>query len=346
MERPNATTEPGCGLSGPLWGWGYGRDCEANRFGVSVRVAAIQATSVWMDRAASVAKAVALIESAAAGGAEVVGLPESFVPGYPWWLELDGVGAASRWVRDRQSWYLHQGVVIDRGDLDPVVDAAKRAGCFVVVGVAERSRSRGSLYCSLVSISPTDGVVGVHRKLRPTTVERLCWADGDGHGLVVHDHRGVGVASLCCFEHWMPLARFALYAAGEQIHVGAWPGGIRLTRDVSTYIAREGRLWVVASGGVFDPDMIPAQFPGRQQLVDVAAAGTVEFGDGGSLIADPTGTIVAAADTGTEEIIYADIEAADLGRARYAFDPAGHYHRPDIFNLNINRARPDIITDS
>ncbi len=302
-----------------------------------MKIAAVQARPVWMNRAATIDKVVASINEAATHGANLVAFPETLVPGYPWWAAFDNVSGLAPWTRARQAIYLDQAVHIAAGHLDAVVQAANQTGCLVMLGVAELSESQSSVYCSLVTIHPDDGIVGVHRKLKPTTAERVCWAEGDGNGLRVHQHGDWRIGGLNCFENWLPLPRFALYSQAEQIHIATWPGGTSLTNDISRFIAREGGVYVVSVGGLFAPDDIPADYPGRDQFAAAHIDGPI--GDGGTLIVAPTGQIIAQAEKHTEQIIYAEADATTIHQARYAVDVSGHYHRPDIFRLEVDRTR-------
>lgn len=303
-----------------------------------LRVAAVQAAPVWMDREASVAKVCRLIERAAQGGAEVVAFSETFVPGYPWWTSSDRLDLkALDVVTARQSVYLRQGVDLARGDLDPVVATARESGCFVALGIAELAATGGSLYCSLALIDPVRGIVGIHRKLKPTYTERVAWADGDAHGLRVHEHAGWRIGGLNCWENWLPLPKFALYSQGEQLHVATWPGGRGITTDASRLVAIEGGVFVVSVSGLFDASLVPDDFPEARALR--ASLEGIALGDGGTMIVDPNGVVLAEAAPHAEEIVYADLDLGVALAARTLRDQGGHYHRPDLFELQIDGRR-------
>ena len=301
-----------------------------------MRVSAVQRAPDYLDRSATLEIVVETIREAADQGSELVAFPEAFVPGYPVWADWTH---ASYFEHPQQqaafAQYLDGAVDVARGDLDPVVAACRQAGVFAYLGVAERSTSGGSIHCSLVAIDPERGVVSVHRKLKPTFGERLLWADGDGHGLVAHRFRDVTVSGLNCWENWMPLARTAMYAQGTQVHVAAWPGSPGASHDVSRFIAREGRVFVVSSGAILHAEHIPERFALRDALL---AEGDT-FSSGGAIIVGPDGTVLAQAEPDVDVVLTADLDLALVREQRHNFDPAGHYSRPDVFDLRIDRRR-------
>ena len=300
-----------------------------------MRIAAVQATPAFLSRSGTIDIVLARLAEAAAHGAEVVAFPETFIPGYPVWGSHSN---SSSWEHPDQqaafARYLDQAVDLSGPEFGQIVNAVKDTGVFVYVGVVERSASRGSVYCSLVAIDPAQGMVSVHRKLKPTFDERMVWADGDGAGLVSHQHQGVHLSGLNCWENWMPLARSAMYAAGTEIHFAVWPGAVGLTQDLTRFMAREGRIFVVSVGGVYSIDDIPEDFPLRDQM---AASGPTYF-NGGTCIAGPDGEWIVEP-VRDEQIVYADLDVAEVRKARQNFDPAGHYSRPDVLRLEVNRNR-------
>jgi nitrilase len=301
-----------------------------------MRVSAVQRAPAYLERSATLGIVVDTIREAASQGSELVAFPETFVPGYPVWTDFTHASHFDHPLqRAAYAQYLDAAVDVGRGDLDPVVLASRDAGVFVYLGIAERSASGGSIYCSLVAIDPEHGVVSVHRKLKPTFGERLVWADGDGHGLVAHRFREVTVSGLNCWENWMPLARTALYAQGTEIHVAAWPGSPGASHDVSRFIAREGRMFVVSSGAVLRARDVPEHFALRDELL---AEGD-RFASGGAIIVGPDGSVLAEAEPDADCLLTADLDLAVVREQRHNFDPTGHYGRPDVFDLTIDRRR-------
>lgn len=310
-----------------------------------MRVALCQIAPVFLDREATLNKAVDALSEAAREGAQLAVFGEVMVPGYPIWIERTGGAAFDDPVQ--KAWharYLANGVDIENGDLEAVQEAARQHNMAVVVGVAERPMERGgnTLYCSCVTIGPTGEVWSVHRKLMPTYEERLAWGVGDGHGLQVHDLHGFRLGSLNCWENWMPLARHALQAQGETLHCAIWPGRLANTQDITRFAAREGRSYVVSVAAPLRLSDLPEDLPGRDTL-GLDPHGWVH--DGGSCVAGPDGEWTLEPVVDTEGILYADLDVQRVREERQNFDPVGHYSRPEVLGLRLDRRRHRVLDD-
>ena len=306
-----------------------------------IRVAAAQVAPVLLDRAATLDRVVARVREAGRAGCRLVAFGESLVPGYPVWLDRTGGARFDDPLQKAiHARYLREAVDVDGGDLDPVREAAREAGTWVVLGVAERAGDRGghSIHCSCVTIDDAGAVASVHRKLVPTYEERLAWAPGDGHGLVVHRLGPFTLGSLNCWENWMPLARAALHAQGEDLHVGIWPGRVANTEDVTRFVAREGRSYVVGASALLRPGDVPADVPGRDELLAGLEEDAV-LHDGGSCIAGPDGAWVVPPQAGVEGLVVAELDPVRVREERQNFDPSGHYARPEVLGLVVDRRR-------
>lgn len=302
-----------------------------------MKIAIAQIAPVFLDRASTTAKVAQSVREAASRGAKLVCFGETLIPAYPLWLcRTDGARFDAPDQKELHSVYLDQSVTIERGDLDPVQRAARESGIAVVLGIAERPSDRGqTIYCSRVFIDEHGAIASVHRKLMPTYEERLSWGVGDGHGLVTHRVGEFTAGALNCWENWIPLARAALYGQGEDLHVALWPGCIRLTREITRFIALESRSFVISASSIIRSRDIPAGVPSRERM-----CGREEmFYDGGSCIAGPDGSWVVEPVVGREELIIADLDHDLVRRERQSFDPAGHYARPDVLRLSVDRRR-------
>jgi predicted amidohydrolase len=314
----------------------------------AVRVAAVQAAPVFLDRDATIEKAVSLIGEAAAGGAGLVAFPETWIPGYPAWI-FGAAGwddAAQKRVFGRLS---ANAVEVPSPAVDVLCRAAKKAGVVVAMGMTERDAraSRGTLYNSILYVSDLGQVLGVHRKLMPTHAERIVWGQGDGSTLHVFETPVGRVGGLACWEHWMPLTRFAMHAKGEQIHVAAWPevGDPELHRFCTRHYAFEGRCFALCvMGARVGPEHLPEGF----ELADAMGA-TDDFVNrepvGGTCVFAPDGTVVADSVAGDETIVYADLDLGRIPEEQAALDVVGHYNRPDVFTLSVDeRPRAPVAT--
>lgn len=311
-------------------------------------VAIVQQPAALLDLAESLRRAEAAITAAAAGGAQLVVFPETWLTGYPAWVfGLAGWNdpAARHWHRQ----LLEQSPVIDltgggEDDVQPIRAAAAKAGVTVVIGLNERSGpSGGSLFNSSLTIAPDGHTANLHRKLTPTHTERIVWAAGDGAGLAVVDVDGAKTGALICWEHFNPLARQALHARGEEIHVAHWPDMADSHQIAARFYALEGRCFVVSAAQIIDTDDVPDDLlqPFRAGIGPDAPESGWLF-NGGSSIAAPDGTWVVPPVFDQTGIVTAELDLGLRYEQSLDLDVAGHYSRPDVLSLNVNRRRPPV----
>jgi nitrilase len=300
------------------------------------RVAVVQHPPVALNRQKTLARGVELLDEAAAGGAKLVSFPETWVPGYPEWVWRLRPGDDYGLSGDIHKRLLENSVDLKAGQLKPMQAAARRLKVTVSIGIHERDGefSRGTLYNSLVLIGPDGEILNRHRKLVPTNPERMVWGEGDGTGLRVSDTPSGRVGGLICWENYMPLARFAIFAQGCEIYIApTWDEGDTWLSTMR-HIAAEGRCWVLGNGSSMRGKDIPKDFPERSRLFPDLEAW---FNPGDSVIVDPRGVVVAGPLHEKHGILYADCDPARAAAAKRTLDVAGHYGRPDVFRLEVNR---------
>lgn len=302
-------------------------------------VALAQIAPAWLDRQKTTDKIVHWIDKAGRESADLVCFGEALLPGYPFWVErTDGARFESEVQKALYAHYASQSIVVERGDLEPVQAACRTHGIACYVGTMERAADRGghSLYCSMVYVDATGEIRSVHRKLVPTYEERLVWAMGDGHGLRTHSLGPFTVGGLNCWENWLPLARAALYGQGEDLHVAIWPGNRRNTEDITRFVARESRSFVVSVSGLMRKADIGNDLPHGDLLV---ATADDLMADGGSCVAGPDGEWLLEPVTGEEQLSIVELDQTRVLEERQNLDVAGHYSRPDVTRLMLDRQR-------
>ncbi|MDX1284780.1 MAG: nitrilase-related carbon-nitrogen hydrolase, partial [Draconibacterium sp.] len=219
---------------------------------------------------------------------------------------------------------------------------AKQKKIAVVLGTVERAADRGghSMYCTLVYIGNDGEIKHTHRKLMPTYDERLVWSIGDGHGLQVQKLKNFTVGALNCWENWMPLSRAALYGQGEDLHIAIWPGSVRNTNDITRFIAKEARSFVISVSGLMRNSDITESIPHSDLIKENSEENLT---DGGSCVSGPDGQWVLPPQVGVEGVFTAELDYARVREERHNFDPVGHYSRPDVTQLTVNRERNSIV---
>jgi nitrilase len=302
-----------------------------------ISVAIIQRAPVFMDLAASVAKAVTLTEEAAREGARLVTFGETWLPGYPAWLDYCGdVGLWDHAPTKAVFARLRQNSILVPGkETKLLAELAADHQLTLVIGVNERVETgpgNGTLYNSLLTLTPGGALANHHRKLVPTHTERLIWGQGDGRGLESIATPAGRVGGLICWEHWMPLAGQALHLAGEQIHVALWPTVHEMHQIASRHYAFEARCFVLAVGLVMRVKDLPAELGPLSHLATKPESFLLR---GGSAIIAPNGRYVVEPCYDQERTITAELDLTAVDEERMTLDVSGHYSRPDIFDFQV-----------
>jgi nitrilase len=299
------------------------------------RVAVVQRPPVFLDREATLNVASAAIGEAAHGGARLIVFPEAFVPGYPAWMWRLRPGSDMSLTEKLHAQLRANAISLAGNDLTPLTEAAKEHEVTVVCGIHERDAqySGGTLYNTVVVIGPDGTLLNRHRKLMPTNPERMVWGQGDASGLKVVDTPVGRLGTLICWESYMPLARYALYAQGIELYVTpTYDTGDRCVATMQ-HIAREGGCWVVSCGTAFQARDIPDSLPGKNELYP----NTDEWiNQGDSVVVAPGGKIIAGPLHEERGVLYADVDLERIGMARRSLDVVGHYSRPDLFKLQVD----------
>ncbi len=310
-----------------------------------LRVAVVQHAPVFLNLEATLEKACVLIDEAAGQGADLIAFPETWLPGYPVWI--DSSPKAALWghppAKALYRLLVENSITIPGKQLDRLFDTAKETGAYVVMGAHERLG--GTLYNTMIFVPREGEEYMVHRKLMPTYTERLVWGQGDGSTLSVLETDYGNLGGLICWEHWMPLARAAMHAKGETVHVAQWPSVQDLHQVASRHYAFEGQCFVLAAGSVLTKGEIMEGFrslgqPGSEALdllEGLPGDDDKLMMKGGSAIIGPDSNYLAVPVFEEACIIYADLELGRITEGHQLLDTDGHYSRPDIFHLEVNQ---------
>jgi nitrilase len=311
-----------------------------------IKVAVVQKPPVTLERDPTLALAVQSIGEGAANGASLIVFPEAFVPGYPAWVWRLQPGRDLALNNQIHARLRANAVDLAAGHLDPVREAAWKHRATVVIGIHELDSefSGSTLFNTAVVLGPDGTILNRHRKLMPTNPERMVWGRGDGRGLKVVDTPVGRLGCLICWENYMPLARFALYAQNMEILVApTWDCGDEWIATMK-HIAKEGGCWVIGTGTAIQGKDLPDSFPERKKVAD----DDDWLCDGDAVIVRPFGKIAAGPLHRERGILYGEIDSEAAPRSRRSLDVTGHYSRPDVFRLEVNRAamRPVEFRDS
>lgn len=300
-------------------------------------VAAVQAAPVYLNLEKSLTRAIDLIAEAAKRKAQLVVFPETWLPGYPAWL--DTCRDVARWdhqpMKKLYAQLISQSVTVPGMATEALGEAARRHNVTLVMGAHESvpvGAGRGTLYNSILTFGPTGELLNVHRKLVPTFNERLIWGAGDGSGLNVVETPVGRIGGLICWEHWMPMARQRLHMQSEDIHLALWPSVKEMYQIASRHYAFEGRCFVVSAGGIMRRSDLPAEL---EESVDLGPESEEFILNGGSSVIGPDGLYVAGPSFGAEVIILARINLERIREESLALDVTGHFNRPDLFDFRF-----------
>lgn len=302
-----------------------------------IRVAVAQAASIFVDKDASIQKAVKLINDAGKQGANLVVLPETFISGYPRGFTYGAyVGSRSDAGRKDFARYWKSSMTLSDDETKPLRDAAKENGAYVVVGISEQGEAgnRGTLYNTLLYINADGEIAGKHRKLMPTGSERLIWGSGDGSTLTTMDSEYGTIGGLICWENYMPLARMSMYGKGVSLYIAPTADARDSWQATLRHIACEGRCFVIGCNQYFTKSMYPKDLALYNELNDLPE----ELCRGGSAIIDPFGEYVCQPLYGKEGMLVTDLDLNKIHQGHLDFDVVGHYHRPDVFKFSVNEA--------
>ncbi len=302
-------------------------------------VAAIVQAEVAADAEAGIELTRDKALEAAGAGAELIVFPETWIPGYPAWL--DSSRDAALWdhapVKTVYARIAENSVAIPGPALDRLADAAREAKATLVLGLSERvgrGAGRGTLYNSLITIGPDGRLLNHHRKLMPTYTERLIWGAGDVEGLRAVDTPAGRVSALVCWEHWMPLARQTLHESGEDVHVAVWPTVHDLHQVASRQYAFEGRCFVLASGALMRASSLPPELEPHPDRVTGPDQWVLR---GGSAIIGPDGKYIVEPVFDEPRIVMAELDLRRASEESMTLDVTGHYHRPELFDFRALR---------
>ncbi len=306
---------------------------------MKIKVCLVQDSPVFFDKEKTIDKLETIVSENAQLGCNLIVFPESFIPGYPRGFTFGAViGNRTEEGRKLYTQYYKNSISIDGSDMDRLINISKSNDVYLCIGITEKQKINGSLYCSMIYISPSNGLLGVHRKIKPTGTERLIWAEAGGESLTTFDTKIGKLGGLICWENYMPLARMAMYRQGIEIYIAPTADSRAAWTSTMQHIALEGRCFVLGCNQYYTKSMYPEEF---KPLVSEEKEHMCE---GGSIIISPLGKILAGPLFGESGCLIAELDLDDIRDSKLDFDVIGHYARNDIFQLNIQE-QPDIIRE-
>jgi len=303
---------------------------------MKTKVCLIQDSPVFFDKTKTLEKVEALTKKYAKEGCQLIVFPESYVPGYPRGFDF-GATIGSRTAEGRALYneYHKNSFDTESDDLKKMEQLTKEQNVYLILGITEKDGTSGSLYCSMLYISPKDGLLGVHRKIKPTGTERIVWAEAAGEHLTTFQTKIGKLGGLICWENYMPLARMAMYNKGVEIYIAPTADARKEWTATMVHIALEGRCFVLGCNQYFTKDMVPEKY--QKLVVDEPEV----MCNGGSVIVSPLGEIIAGPLFNTAGALIADLDMDAIKESKLDFDVIGHYARNDIFQLQVSN-QPEI----
>jgi len=297
---------------------------------MKIKVCLIQDSPIFFDKEKTIIKVEELTKKHAKEGCELIVFPESFIPGYPRGFSFGAIiGSRTDEGRKLYSEYYKNSLDTKSEDLKRLEQLAKSQNVYLVIGITEKENTNGSLYCSMLYISPEDGLLGVHRKIKPTGTERLIWSEASGDSLVTFQTKIGKLGGLICWENYMPLARMSMYKKGVEIYIAPTADSRKEWTSTMKHIALEGRCFVLGCNQYFKKSMYPKKYQA------LAKDEPEEMCRGGSVIVSPLGKILAGPLFDKPGALIAEINLEEIKFSKLDFDVIGHYARNDIFQFNV-----------
>jgi nitrilase len=301
----------------------------------NIQVGLVQDAPIFFDKTATIEKMLNHIKTASVKGVDLIIFPESYVPGYPRGFTFGtDIGRRTEEGKILYQQYWKNSVDLKGEETNQLVEASKTHGIYVVAGVTERTKTSGSLYCTTVYISPKKGLMGIHRKIKPTAAERIVWAEGDGSTLSTFQTEIGILGGLTCWENYMPAARMAMYQRGVQLYIAPTADARPAWVTSMQHIALEGRCYVLSCNQYVTRKDVPDRYLHHIHIENEVLC------RGGSLVVSPDGNILAGPVYDQSEILLVNLDMNAIIRSKLDFDPNGHYTRPDIFELTISDLPP------
>ncbi|MCO4820541.1 MAG: carbon-nitrogen hydrolase family protein [Flavobacteriaceae bacterium] len=303
---------------------------------MKVKVAVVQDAPAFFDKESTLQKVVRIAEQQAQAGCELIVFPESFIPGYPRGFSFGAtIGSRTDEGREHYADYYNNSLDLESEDLTRLEQLSKEQDIYMVIGITEKQQTNGSLYCSMIYLSPTEGLLGVHRKIKPTGTERLVWAEAGAESLVTFDTKIGKLGGLICWENYMPLARMSMYLKGVEIYIAPTADSRDQWTATMQQIALEGRCFVLGCNQYMTASMYPDKYK------DEVANQDENFCPGGSVIVSPLGKIIAGPLFNEAGVLVTELDLEDIKRSKLDFDVIGHYARNDIFDFNV-KGQPNL----